>query len=329
MFTKATKKAAKARIAISAPSGGGKTFTALTIASGLGGKIAVIDTERGSASKYADRFSFDVCEPEEFSPASYVQAIKAAEAAGYDVLVIDSLTHAWSGKGGALEQVDNAAARSQGNKFAAWRHVTPMHNALVDAMVSSKCHVIATMRSKTEWVIDEDDRGRKVPRKIGMAPVQRDGMEYEFDIFGEMDQENTLIITKSRCEALSGAVIKKPGQEFAGTIKSWLEDGAAVEKVVAEAPAPKAAPAKKPPVKPAGEQIKAAKTPQLLVSMVNQWHNQKPIGDDPAWWERVIKATEDKYNDSGWGPPDSDELVDLITSLKSGLETCRQGAEAF
>ena len=104
---------------------------------------------------------------------------------------------------------------------------------------------------------------------------------------------------------------------------------ASATTVVAEAPAPKAAPAKKPPVRPAGEQIKAAKTPQLLVSMVNQWHQQKPIGDDPAWWERVVKATEDKYNDSGWGPPDSDELVDLITSLKSGLETCRQGAEAF
>lgn len=224
-FKKATKTQARLRLAVSGPSGAGKTFTSLRIAKGLGGKVAVIDSERGSASKYADEFSFDVLELQSFHPQRYVEAIKAAEAEGYDVLVIDSLSHAWAGKDGALEQVDRAGDRNKGNKFAGWKDVTPMQNALVDAMLQSRCHVIATMRSKSEWVIEEDSRGKKVPRKIGMAPVQRDQIEYEFDVFGEMDGAK-LVITKTRCRPLRDAVINEPGEELAATLKAWLSDGA-------------------------------------------------------------------------------------------------------
>jgi hypothetical protein len=131
------------------------------------------------------------------------------------------------GKGGALEQVDKAAKRSQsGNSFAAWREVTPQHNALVDAMVGAKLHVIVTMRSKSEWVIEENDKGRKVPRKIGLAAVQRDGLEFEFDVAGEMNLENDLIISKTRCPKLSGGIYNKPGAELAGIIREWLGVGA-------------------------------------------------------------------------------------------------------
>lgn len=188
----------------------------------------MIDTERGSASKYADLFDFDVMELTEFNPLNYITAIGDAVKGGYDVLVIDSLSHAWSGKGGALELVDKAAKRSQSNNsFAAWRDVTPLHNQLVDAILGANIHIIATMRSKTEYVLEKDERGRTTPRKVGMAPVQRDGMEYEFDVVGEMDMDNTLIISKSRIVELTGAVIAKPGAPLAELLYAWLSSGAA------------------------------------------------------------------------------------------------------
>lgn len=227
-FQKATKHESKLRMALFGPSGSGKTFTALVIAQGLGGKTAVIDTEHGSASKYADKFDFDVCELDSFGPETYIDTIAAAEAAGYDNLVIDSLSHAWVGKDGALEQVDRAAKRSQGNSFAGWRDVTPLHNRLIDAMISSKCHIIATMRSKTEYLVEKNEQGRSAPRKVGLAPVQRDGMEYEFDITGEMTQDNELIVGKTRCTEIAGKVYTKPDGKMVDVIKAWLS-GAPVE----------------------------------------------------------------------------------------------------
>ncbi|MCP4708388.1 MAG: hypothetical protein GY869_07175 [Planctomycetes bacterium] len=96
-------------------------------------------------------------------------------------------------------------------------------------MLACRCHLIVTMRSKVEYVVEEDNRGRKVPRKVGMAPVQRDGLEYEFDVVGDMDLENTLVVTKSRCSALAGAVVNKPGRQFAENFSNWLSDGLEVQ----------------------------------------------------------------------------------------------------
>lgn len=233
LFKKATKTQSKLRMALYGVSGSGKTYSALSIASGLGGKVAVIDTERGSASKYANRFDFAVLDMQPpFAPANYVQAIKAAESEGYDIIIIDSLTHAWSGTGGALEMVDNAAKRSQSqNTYVAWRDVTPQHNALIDAIIQSKCHIIATMRSKSEYVLEPDQRGKMMPKKKGMAPIQRDGMEYEFDLVAEMSADNEMIVQKSRCEALTGAVISKPNGQVSDALCKWLTDGEP-EKVV-------------------------------------------------------------------------------------------------
>lgn len=226
-FQKAQKTDRKARVAIEGPTGSGKTLTALLVASSLGSRIAVVDTENKSASLYADRVAFDSMNLDEFSPRTYVEAIHAAEQEGYEVLIIDSLSHAWMGKGGALEMVDQAAARSKtGNTFSAWREVTPEQTRLVDAMIQCKCHLIVTMRSKMEYVLDKDERtGKTVPRKVGMAAIQRDGIEYEFDIVGEMTSENKLIITKTRYSALANQVIEKPGAELGFQIKSWLSDG--------------------------------------------------------------------------------------------------------
>lgn len=227
-FQKATKEQAKARIALMGPSGSGKTYTALKLACGLGDKVAVVDTENGTASKYADEFNFSTLNLTEFSPLTYVDAIHAAEEAGFDVLIIDSLSHAWMGKGGALEMVDREASRSNSNNsFTAWRKVTPLHNALVDALVQCRIHLIVTMRTKTDYVLQPNDKGKMEPKKVGLAPVQRDGLEYEFDIVGDMDLDHNLIVSKTRCRLLDGYVGHKPDEKLAQTIKSWLSDGTA------------------------------------------------------------------------------------------------------
>lgn len=244
-FTKATKKRAKARIALDGPSGSGKTYSALIAATVLarkaGGRIAFIDTERGSASLYSDKFDFDVLELNTFSPQNYVNAINAAEQAGYAVIIIDSLSHAWEGEGGALEMVDNISAKSKSNNtYFAWRDVTPQHRKLVDAMLQSPCHIVATMRSKTEYVIETNQNGKQVPRKIGMAPIQRAGMEYEFTVVGDLDLDHKLVISKSRCEALADKVELKPGESFWNVFVNWLDSG---DAPLPATPAPTFAPA--------------------------------------------------------------------------------------
>lgn len=250
-FKAAKKYDAKLRLALSAPTGSGKTWTALLIAERLaavtGSKIALIDTEHGSASKYADRFAFDVLELDSFGPLEYVAAIAAAQSAGYGILVIDSLSHAWFGKGGALEQVDRAGGKG-GNSYTAWRDVTPQQNRLVDAMIGCDMHLIVTMRAKQDYVIEEDSRGKKVPRKVGMAPIQRDGIEYEFDVVAEMDTNLCLTIVKTRCPALYNVVLQPPtGTEIADTLLAWLKGEAAPPLPKALTPPAQTPPAASPP----------------------------------------------------------------------------------
>lgn len=246
---RATKEQSRLRLALIGPSGSGKTYSALAIAVSLGKRVCLIDTERGSASKYADLFAFDVLALDTFAPDTYVAAIECVTREGYDVIVIDSLSHAWMGKEGALEQVDKSAKRSNsGNSFAAWRDVTPMHNRLVDALVSAPLHVVATIRSKTEWVMEEV-RGKMTPRKIGMAPIQRDGLEYEFDVVGDMNLDNELVVTKTRCPAMSQKVFAKPGADVALLLNAWLTTGApaTARPVLAVVPPPATRPASVPP----------------------------------------------------------------------------------
>lgn len=230
-FKKATKYESKARIALCGPSGSGKSFTALRIAQGLGQKIAAIDTEHGSLSKYADLFSFDVIEPDVYDPEVLIQTIHEAEKEEYEVLIVDSLSHYWMGKGGELDRVDTAAKRSNsGNTFAAWKEVTPIHNKLVDTMLSCTLHILVTMRTKTEWVIEKNDQGKNTPRKVGVAPIMRDGIEFEFDICGDLNQSNELIISKTRCPALANQVFLKAGEDVAEIIAAWCKGEAAPPK---------------------------------------------------------------------------------------------------
>jgi hypothetical protein len=231
VFKPASKQQAKLRLALIGLAGSGKSYSALSIGTALvpGGRVAVIDTERGSASLYADRFSFDVLEIERHSPLDYVEAIEAAQEAGYDVIIVDSLSHAWAGKDGALEQVDKIAKREgKSNNFTAWRDVTPQHNRLVDTMLSCKAHVIATMRSKMEYVLEKDEKGKSSVRKVGLAPIQRDGLDYEMSVVGDLNLNHELIISKSRCSAVPvGEIIDKPGEKFAKTLREWLTSGVA------------------------------------------------------------------------------------------------------
>lgn len=202
------------------------TYSALAIAADLGLRIAVIDTEHGSSEKYAGDFEFDVLRLDTFDPRSYIDAIAAAEAERYDVVIVDSLSHEWMGRGGALELVEKARERSRsGNSFAAWKDVTPLHNALIDAIVRCKCHLIATMRAKTEYVLQTNQFGKQEPVRVGLGAVQRDGMEFEFDITGLMTPEHKLIVQKTRCPALDGQVIDRPGKNVAEILKAWLSDG--------------------------------------------------------------------------------------------------------
>lgn len=237
-FKKATKEKSKLRLALIGPTGSGKTYSALAIAEGLGKRIAVIDTERGSASKYAGIFDFDVLDLESYSVENYMTAIAEAVKANYDVLIIDSLSHAWAGKDGILEYIDKkGAANPGGNNFANWRSATPLHNKFVDSILAAPLHVIATMRSKTEWVVEKDERtGKSTPRKVGLAPVQRDGVEYEFDVIGDMTPEHRLVISKSRIPGIADEVLDKPGKGLGEKLRAWLEDG--VEAKVQRAPEP-------------------------------------------------------------------------------------------
>jgi hypothetical protein len=221
---KAERKKAKLRLGIAAPSGAGKTYSALLMALGIGGKVGLIDTEHGSGDLYAHLGDYDVISIEApYTVAKYTQAIKAFEEAGYTTIIVDSLSHAWSGDGGLLDKQGKMADRGT-NSFAAWRTITPEHNALVDAMLQSHCHIIATMRSKQEYVLEANEKGKQQPKKVGMAPVQREGMEYEFTVMLDVDMNHIASASKDRTSLFDGRFFKisqATGQE----LLAWLETG--------------------------------------------------------------------------------------------------------
>jgi hypothetical protein len=231
LFKTAQRTQAKLRLAIDGPSGSGKTYSALLIAKGLAGgdlsKVALIDTERGSGSLYADLgpYATLVFEPP-YSPQRYMKAIAAAEEEGFTVIVIDSLTHAWSGEGGLLDYVDSVAkASSSGNSFAAWKQGTPLQARLVDSITGSGCHVIVTMRSKTEWVIEENDRGKKAPRKVGLAPDQRKDFEYEMTLVMDLSREHIATTSKDRT-GLFDERLEVPSEKMGVELAAWLGSAA-------------------------------------------------------------------------------------------------------
>lgn len=230
LFQPATKKQARARIGMSGPAGSGKTMWSLQWATVLaeGGPIAVIDTERGSASLYADRFQFDVLQLQPpFHPDRLVEAINAATEGGYAVLIVDSLTHFWSGAGGVLEIVDEASTRFKGNSHAAWQVGTPIQQRMVDGLLGCGMHLIATMRSKTEWVMEQNSNGRVTPRKVGLAPQQRSDIEFEFTLFMEIEAgTHRATPTKTRYDGFRDKVFNpEESTSAAEQFRDWLVHG--------------------------------------------------------------------------------------------------------
>lgn len=293
MFQRATRKQSKLRLAIDGPAGAGKTFTALRIAHVLaaaeGGRVAVLNTESGAVQKYVGEapdgipWDFDVAQLDSFSPTSYVEAINEAGRMGYAVLVVDSLSHAWDGVGGSLDQVDR---NKSDNKFTAWKDVTPQHRRMVEAILRAKPHVIVTLRQKMEYVLEENERGKKVPRKVGMKPIQREGMEYEFDVYADMDVDHVLTVAKTRCSAVDGYAVAKPGRPFAETLLAWVQSGEKV-RPEDEMPAPPAAPvpaaAPRPPwAKPPQDEQPAPATPRPTSPAAPTTVGQVPIAMAPT-----------------------------------------------
>lgn len=226
---KAERRKAKLRLGIAAPSGAGKTYSALLMAFGLGGKVGLIDTEHGSGDLYAHLGEYDIISIEApYTVKKYSEAIKAFEDAGYGTIIIDSLTHAWAGDGGLLDKQGKLADRGT-NSFAAWRTITPEHNALVDSMLRSPCHIIATMRSKQDYVLETNDKGKQQPKKVGMAPVQREGLEYEFTVMLDIDMNHIANASKDRTSLFDGQYFKIT-QDTGKTLLAWLEDGAEAPK---------------------------------------------------------------------------------------------------
>lgn len=227
-FKKAERKQVKLKIGISAPSGAGKTYSALLIAHGIcndWGKIAVIDTENGSAELYSNlgEYSTETISPP-FTPQKYINAIKEAETLGFKVLIIDSLSHAWTGEGGLLDMQDKVAKASKsGNSYTAWREITPLHDKLVDTILQSDLDVIVTTRAKAEYIIT-DDNGKKGYKKIGLAPIFRDGLEYELTTFFDMTQEHIATASKDRTAIFKESFI--PTEETGKLLNEWRSGGA-------------------------------------------------------------------------------------------------------
>jgi hypothetical protein len=268
-FTPATRKRTLLRLALSGPSGSGKTYTGLRIGTILAAstplRLAVVDTEHGSASKYADEFAFDVLPMSAYDPRFYIEAIKAAAATRqYSVLLIDSLSHAWGGTGGVLDKVDRHAKANRGDSFGGWRETRPLQRDLIEAMVGAPMHVIVTMRSKQAYEIEKDERGKTKIRKLGLKPEQADGIEYEFDIAGELDTDHVLAITKSRAKAITDNLYPEPGEEFAADLIEWIQKGRDPDPPREAAPAapPAAAPAPEPAAPAAAPPASAAPEPE-------------------------------------------------------------------
>lgn len=224
---KAERKQAKLRLALIGASGSGKTYSALQMAFGLGGKVGMIDTENGSGDLYANTGDYDIITLQApYEVSKYLAAIKAFERGGYSTIIIDSLSHAWAGDGGLLDKQGKIADSGAGNSYTAWRKITPEHNSLVEALLGSPAHIIATIRAKQDYVQEKDDKtGKTVVRKIGLAPVQRDGVEYEFTCVLDVDAQHVAHASKDRTGLFDGRYFKITPATGESLVE-WLNDGA-------------------------------------------------------------------------------------------------------
>ena len=219
----AQRKQAKIKLAMEGVSGSGKTFSSLVLASGMAdwSKIAVIDTENHSADLYAHLGQYNVLQlSKPFTPERYIKAIETCEQAQMEVIIIDSITHEWDGSGGILDLHGNMP----GNSFTNWAKMTPRHNAFVQKILESPCHIISTIRTKQDYVLSEKN-GKMVPEKVGLKGITRDGMDYEFTIVFDLDIKHLAKASKDR----TGLFMDQPEEvitpEHGTKILDWCNTG--------------------------------------------------------------------------------------------------------
>jgi hypothetical protein len=225
------RKHVKIKMALQGPSGSGKTMSALLLAYGLcsnWSKVAVIDTENFSASLYSHLGAYSVLNiSAPFTPEKYIEAIKLCEDAGMEVIIIDSISHEWEGLGGILDTHSQMA----GNSFTNWSKLTPRHNAFVQAILQSSCHIIGCIRAKQDYVLTEKN-GKQVPEKVGLKAITRDGTDYEYTVVLDLDIKHNATASKDR----TGLFMDKP--EFKITpatgerILSWCMEGQNPDQLV-------------------------------------------------------------------------------------------------
>jgi len=222
---KATRQKAKIRLGLSSVSGGGKTYSSILIAKGLAtsmDKIALIDTENGSGDLYANLGDYNVITLDApYTPERYIEAITACENAGMEVIIIDSITHEWDGKGGILE-ISNSMT---GNSYTNWAKLTPRHQSFIDKILQCKAHVITTVRRKQDYEMTTNSSGKLVPQKVGLKEVTREGFEYELTVNLELDTNHNATTSKDRTSLFVGKPDFKPSEETGKLLLDWCENG--------------------------------------------------------------------------------------------------------
>lgn len=226
----ASRKRAKIKMALQGPSGSGKTMSALLAAFGLckdWTKIAVIDTENHSAELYSDIGQYNVVNiGAPYSPEKYMEAIRLCEQSGIDVIIIDSISHEWEGSGGIIDVHSNMA----GNSFTNWGKLTPRHNAFIQAILQSSCHIIGTIRTKQDYVLSEKN-GKMVPEKVGLKGITRDGMDYEFTLVLDIDMKHNASASKDRTGLFSSKPEFRINVDTGKTIADWCNSGQPLSEI--------------------------------------------------------------------------------------------------
>lgn len=227
---KATRTKAKIRLGLSSVSGGGKTYSAILIAKGMANgdlsKVAIIDTENGSADLYANLGDYNVFTLDApYSPERYVNAIKECESAGMNVIIVDSITHEWDGKGGILD-ISNSMT---GNSYTNWAKLTPRHQSFIDAILQSKCHIITTVRRKQDYEMTKDNNGKLQVQKAGLKEITREGFEYELTVNLEIDANHNASSSKDRTGLFVNEPDFVPSEETGKKLLMWCDEGIEVE----------------------------------------------------------------------------------------------------
>jgi len=226
---KATRKQVKLRLGLSAVSGGGKTMSALLMAYGMTNdwsKIAIIDSENGSASLYSHLGEFNVIDLEApYSPERYIEAIKTCENAGMEVIITDSITHEWEGEGGCLD----IHSKMTGNGYTNWSIITPRHQRFINTMLSSKCHIISCVRRKQDYEMQLNEKGKQAPVKVGLKEITREGFEYELTINFTLEVNHQATASKDR----TGLFMDKPpfiiNEETGKQLIEWCNNGEVIK----------------------------------------------------------------------------------------------------